>query len=963
MDEISVVIDDIDKIHIYGDKKPHNGKSITRIEVSPNEKCLVTYSEDDESIVCWNVESSKGEGPLTPDFTSNKVDNHIEQICVSDNMELVYTYEFLNRKEIKIRDMKNEQEIQLGCGLGELGEHEYCTFNLNSANFILHGSVNDYDLLMIYSTQTKNNKWWCKRMYNIPKDFKLISVPNYDNNIYLFSNNFIYEWNLLTEKRTRIFGNDETKYDYKKFRKDIRISIDKKFIYIRIKDKIVIYSIELEIPIASLDINNDIQLYNLMNRIILNLHLLLPLLSTNSKIWNFVMKYCWKECLDQNEQLQFEISCDNIQTKTKYAFQILDGYVWKAELKKKIANMNFVNELYVKIIEDLNSDEFNDNKRDEKIIEYLSSDEFDDAKKINMEAYKKYEHLNIHLFSPYMNTIRKLFKDKSNVKYNLKLESLEQNSIRWEIRSYNERSILLQVFNVNKKWELIGSRVENFNIPMDTTIYLLEIESLNDIDIILTTSIGLFIYHLNKNNKKISLNYFYYIELYQDPFRKNYKIFLNETLPSPNYISFKISNEWVLYVKDNKESLLKYGVELLKFAIKEQKLELIDNIYKKCIEFFKDDLKNNRMFLNIITSAMPYLSEYFPDYISRHHFINNIYLNDAFSIYFEVVEKLSRHSKTIPIITFMVPYVKFVNYPKDYNWFLELISPQPSPFVNTISSDIYKTLDGEALINFKWNTYGKYYHSMIWIGFMAFLVCFNAAAEIPQQYIDESVQKQLLIASIILGFIHLGIEIRQFIYYPAKWISDIGNMLERIVNDDPNNPWNMAPTYQVFENATSLFSNLFILQNPDENTNMFTNFGTSFFATCLLLTGDTSSLSNWPYEKNPTLMILIMLFAFIMAIYILNVFITLFGEAVKDYDDSHLIMKAEHLAKIELFYLLPHQRRWESWFPEVMHYYSSVNKTRKKIKEMFENKEWSTSTSEFSELKEDLLKKLHMIDK
>jgi hypothetical protein len=111
--------------------------------------------------------------------------------------------------------MENEQEIRLGCGLGELGEHEYCTFNLNSADFILHGSVNDYDLLMIYSTQTKNNKWWCKRMYNIPKDFKLISVPNNDNNIYLFSNNFIYEWNLLTEKRTRIFGNDETRYDYK----------------------------------------------------------------------------------------------------------------------------------------------------------------------------------------------------------------------------------------------------------------------------------------------------------------------------------------------------------------------------------------------------------------------------------------------------------------------------------------------------------------------------------------------------------------------------------------------------------------------------------------------------------------------------------------------------------------------------------------------------------------------------
>lgn len=56
--------------------------------------------------------------------------------------------------------------------------------------------------------------------------------------------------------------------------------------------------------------------------------------------------------------------------------------------------------------------------------------------------------------------------------------------------------------------------------------------------------------------------------------------------------------------------------------------------------------------------------------------------------------------------------------------------------------------------------------------------------------------------------------------------------------------------------------------------------------------GDTSSLSNWPYEKNPSLMILMILFTFIMTIYILNVFITLFGEAMKD-GDSYLLRKAE----------------------------------------------------------------------
>ncbi|CAB4433329.1 unnamed protein product [Rhizophagus irregularis] len=135
--------------------------------------------------------------------------------------------------------------------------------------------------------------------------------------------------------------------------------------------------------------------------------------------------------------------------------------------------MNSMDKFNDKIIEDLNSDEFNDNKRDEKIIEYLSSDEFDDAKKINMEAYEKYEHLNFHLFSPYMDAMHKLFQEYK-FKYKQKLESLEHNSIRWEIKSYNER-IALKVFHVNNKWETI-LRVENFNIPMDTIIYLLEIE-------------------------------------------------------------------------------------------------------------------------------------------------------------------------------------------------------------------------------------------------------------------------------------------------------------------------------------------------------------------------------------------------------------------------------------------------------------------------------------------------------
>ena len=150
------------------------------------------------------------------------------------------------------------------------------------------------------------------------------------------------------------------------------------------------------------------------------------------------------------------------------------------------------------------------------------------------------------------------------------------------------------------------------------------------------------------------------------------------------------------------------------------------------------------------------------------------------SIYFypklKIVKFFKKYITTTPTITFMIPYINFVNYSKDYNWFIELIRPQPSPFTETINSNIYKTWNGEALINFKWNAYGKYYYAMIWILFMTLLGCFTASATIPQKYINEEVRQRLFIVSIILGFIHLIFEIRQFFYNIIKWFYNFWNI-------------------------------------------------------------------------------------------------------------------------------------------------------------------------------------------
>ncbi|PKK66893.1 hypothetical protein RhiirC2_784227 [Rhizophagus irregularis] len=179
-------------------KPPHNGKPIAKIGISPEGKYLVTYSPDDKSIFGW-----------------------------------------------KIIDMNNNNKIKLDLDHDEIEvSYKYCTFNLKR-EFILCGKVlNDnyryMNIIFIYSTQT----WTCKRMYEIPKEFNFISVSKYSKLYLLSSNNHIYEWNLLTEKSAKMFSCDEPGL--------IRISSNEKFVCLKIKDKIIIYSIELEIPIITL---------------------------------------------------------------------------------------------------------------------------------------------------------------------------------------------------------------------------------------------------------------------------------------------------------------------------------------------------------------------------------------------------------------------------------------------------------------------------------------------------------------------------------------------------------------------------------------------------------------------------------------------------------------------------------------------------------------------------------------
>ncbi|RIB19856.1 hypothetical protein C2G38_2180745 [Gigaspora rosea] len=157
---------------------------------------------------------------------------------------------------------------------------------------------------------------------------------------------------------------------------------------------------------------------------------------------------------------------------------------------------------------------------------------------------------------------------------------------------------------------------------------------------------------------------------------------------------------------------------------------------------------------------------------------------------------------------------------------------------------------------------------------------------------------------------------------------------------DINNHWNLVSTYQfISSNGTVEGSSL--VEIPDDNTNMFAQFSTSLLAVYFMLTGDSSAVSSWGYKNNWMLVFLIVIFSFFTTIYLLNLFISLLGNAInkKNNEESFLKLKCEILSEIELFWMLPYQRRKKNWFPYILYYEASVNELKKYINNIKDDEE------------------------
>lgn len=118
--------------------------------------------------------------------------------------------------------------------------------------------------------------------------------------------------------------------------------------------------------------------------------------------------------------------------------------------------------------------------------------------------------------------------------------------------------------------------------------------------------------------------------------------------------------------------------------------------------------------------------------------------------------------------------------------------------------------------------------------------------------------------------------------------------------------------------------------------------------------GDSSAVSSWSLVNNWTLTFLLVIFSFFTTIYLLNLFISLLGDAINQTynEESFLQLRGEILAEIELFWMLPHQRRKKNWFPEILYYKASVHELKKYIKNLKDENEDENLQNLLSEIKE-----------
>ncbi|CAJ0907896.1 10042_t:CDS:2 [Entrophospora sp. SA101] len=455
------------------------------------------------------------------------------------------------------------------------------------------------------------------------------------------------------------------------------------------------------------------------------------------------------------------------------------------------------------------------------------------------------------------------------------------------------------------------------------------------------------------------------------------------TLITTNYIQIFAVDEkknliYVRYIRSHKLS-----IEGLKKSIKSIEKDYEGYIFDIAFSGLFNQAKPHEIFIFQSSKIWHF---YFYRYFFR--FVRD-YLHQKISLFLKQVFNISELESEKACVMLLIPFPGFMNYSSNYNPVWEMIIPESNIFVKLENLEIYKHWNGKFILDYKWNHFGRKYHIGVSIIYTLFLLSFAIpTTSNPGDFTDIEKEKSLM-ACIALAL---------WLYYdtpPEIWMISLANLLLDLrfmllfrafryfgvyyaiilgvaqsvfsfllilfliilsfshalhialrptgeygldapaINDDPNNPWNLVDSYAIFTNNIYDPTSYFV-KKPDDTVNMFANFPTSMLAMYNFLTGDSSALGAWSPVENYYLAILVVTFSFIVVVYLMNLFIGLLSNEIEknNTEEAFLAERAKVIREMELFYLLPNQRRWRDWFPDILCYSVPIEDIQKKIKEM-----------------------------
>jgi hypothetical protein len=771
----------------------HNGKHVSLISLSPSGTYAATYSEDDNSIEGWNVENSEHSKLIqdhskTYKFLEESV--YISTIKVNDDGIVCYTdsygVEILSNKQIK---KLNSEVRRPRINFTKNGDLKYLV-------------IFDNEKISIYDADKQN----LKSSHELSSYNEVITgVSIDDSGIWVISPNYLFHLDLkeFQLKFSYSLGFTVTK---REIDNTFKVISKGNFIVVKNYDKIAIFLKGVHYPIRNIDLkDNDIKV-GVQNNYLLAFNVL----KQNIKLYHIT---------DTNKQPIDASMIFNKDSKNDIKDKFF-LYEYNSESEKAfgLTNGNF---------------SCNDSSDWHKLFQTQEEEnDFVSWNNYLCQASEK-NYGNDTLAFPDMENIKSLISgkcDKKDMDFNKEYQwqiDVENKKLsvyyQWQIDVENKKLSVCSNKNKDKKTTI--DLDNSWNMKWNWRI-------LNNNALALrycgnTVGDSIKIYEYDINNKKIEVKYYYkkgFVEL-------NGEEFSGPMLPIMPIIG-DIDND----NKDNLEKIIesiikdsrclaKYGSTLLPILIKSSDptfTRLIEKVYDECMRLVKEDSRRNLKFLSIITLSMNDLYKKYSNYLTKFNSemfmildpfnekIVNTEKHSHFFTYSQEIElvKITKYSKFLKFfqyfyqylhlflldlrnsvadnkstqcITLIVPYIDYSRYPLEYRWWKELFYPQSSIFVKTCKKEFYSNWNGEAVINFKWKTFGKAYYIIIWLLFIVFLGCFTIASY-PNDSITKEIRIKLFKTSIAFGLFNLTFELRQLIFWkPKRYFLSIWNLFGKCI--------------------------------------------------------------------------------------------------------------------------------------------------------------------------------------